>query len=219
MTETEPSDVFEEVGEKSSSAPFRPKVVALVLSNSEHGGPNLMTASWWMVAGYNPYRVMLAVSHKTYTHELIEENPEFVLAAPSIDMVDALTLSGKVSGRDLDKIEHLGMETLPGEAVDVPLLKNAVANIEARVLDSFDFESTTYYIASVENAFVQPDALDGRLLSLDTDILAYIGSDWGEEETMTKYRYYADLGPENLEAYPGDEVVETLPEELQEAFK
>ena len=217
---TDPTAVFDEVSEKDSTAVFKPKVVALVVTDSDEHGPNVMTASWWMLAGYNPFRFLLAVSHKTYTYEIIEENPEFVLAAPSTDMVDALTLAGKVSGRDLDKIDHLGLETVPGADVDVPLLRDAVGNVECSVMDSFEFENCTYYFGSVENAYVTPDGLDGRVLDpAVANVLAYMGSDWGEDDTDTKYRYYADLVPEAIERFPGDDVVESLPPDLREQFR
>lgn len=219
MTDTDPTAMFEEVSEYDATSMFKPKVVALVVSNSETHGPNLMTASWWMLAGYNPYRLLLSVSHKTYTHEIIEENPEFVLAAPSIEMVDALTLAGKVSGRDLDKIEHLGLDTVPGKDVDVPLLADAVGNVELSVMDSFEFENCTYYFGSVENAYVTRDGLDGRILRADADALAYMGSDWGEDDTDTKYRYYADIQPEDINRFPGDEVIDSLPEDLRGEYQ
>lgn len=220
MADQELSDRFEEVSEYDSTSMFKPKVVALVVSNSERHGPNIMTASWWMLAGYNPYRILLAVSHKTYTHEIMEENPEFVLAAPSIDMVDALTLSGKVSGRDLDKIDHLGLETVPGQSVDVPLLADAVGNIELTVMDSFEFENCTYYFGNVEHAYVTRGGLEGRILDPErAEVLAYMGSDWGEDDTDTKYRYYANIEGENIDRFPGDEVIETLPEELREEYQ
>jgi len=212
----DPTAVFDEVSEYDSTALFKPKVVALVVSNSESKGPNLMTASWYMLAGYDPFRYLLAVSHKTYTHEIIEESGEFVLAAPSTDLVDALTLSGMVSGRDIDKIDHLGLETVPGEAVDVPLLRDAVGNVECTVMDSFEFEGCTYYFGNVENAFVTADGLDGRILSPDANPLAYMGSDWGEEDTHSKFRHYVDFGADAMARFPGDEVVESLPEELRD---
>mgnify|MGYP006278871975 FL=1 len=216
MTSRDPTELFDEISEYDSKALFKPKVVALVVSNSDESGPNLMTASWWMLAGYNPFRYLLAVSHKTLTYELIEESGEFVLAAPSKSMVDALTLSGMVSGRDIDKIEHLGLETVPGQSVDVPLLADATGNIECSVMDSFEFMDTTYYFGEVENAYVTPGGLDGRILSPDADVLAYMGSDWGEDETVSKYRYYADITADSIERFPGDEVVESLPEDLRE---
>lgn len=219
MSQPTPTDRFDEISGIDSKALLKPKPIALVVTDSESRGPNLMTAAWWMVAGYNPFRYLLGVSQKTYTYEIIEENPEFVLSVPSTDLIEAMVLSGMVSGRELDKIEHLDLETVPGEAVDVPLLANAVGNIECTVLDSFEFENTTYYFGGVEKAWVAEGGMDGRLLSLEEDVLAYMGSDWVDENDHTKHRFYADLGPENLESFPGDEVREGLPEELQEKYQ
>jgi flavin reductase (DIM6/NTAB) family NADH-FMN oxidoreductase RutF len=211
-------ETFDEIGEYDSSALFKPKVPALVVSNSEATGPNVMTASWWMLAGYNPFRYMLAVSQKSYTHEIIEANPEFVMAAPSTALLDLFTLAGMVSGRDLDKLEHLDVETVPGQTVDVPLLADAVGNIELRVIDSFAADGITYFLAGVEHAYVTADGMDGRLLSPDADILAYMGSDWADEDAHSKHRYYAELSPETLESYPGDDVIESLPADLRAQF-
>ncbi|MEF8839661.1 MAG: flavin reductase family protein [Haloarculaceae archaeon] len=207
---------FEEISEHDSKALIKPKVVSLVVSKAADTQPNIMTASWYMLAGYRPFRYLLAVSHKTHTYELIEQNPEFVLSAPSTDMIDALTLAGSVSGRDVDKIDHLGLETVPGKAVDVPLLADAVGNIECTVMDSFEFEGTTYYFGNVEHAWVTEGGLDGRILSPDADVLAYMGSDWPEDGGDAKDRYYADLDEDVIESFPGGEVFETLPEELQD---
>ena len=219
MSRRSRSDRFEEVSEYDSSALFMPKVPALVVSKSEQAGPNIMTASWWMVAGYDPFRFMLAVSKKSYTHEIIEANPEFVMAAPSTDLIDAFTLAGMVSGRDLDKIEHLDLETVPGQSVDVPLLANAVGNMELSVIDSFADRGITYYLASVEHAYVAAGGMNGRLLSLENDIFAYMGSDWVSADDTSKHRFYAALQPDNLESFPGDEVVDGLPPELREQFE
>ncbi|MDR5671995.1 NADH-FMN oxidoreductase RutF, flavin reductase (DIM6/NTAB) family [Halalkaliarchaeum sp. AArc-CO] len=218
MTQSTPTDRFDEIDGIESKALLKPKPIALVVTQSETEGPNLMTAGWWMTAGYNPFRYMLGVSQKTYTYDIIEENPEFVLSVPSTELIDAMVLSGMVSGRELDKIEHLDLETIPGAEIDVPILADAVGNIECTVLDSFEFENTTYYFGSVEKAWVTEGGMDGRLLSLEEDVLAYMGSDWvGDDET--KHRFYADLGPEDLESFPGDEVLESLPEELQEKHR
>jgi flavin reductase (DIM6/NTAB) family NADH-FMN oxidoreductase RutF len=219
VTDEVPTDVFDEISEMSSNAIFKPKVPSLVVSNSESMGPNVMTAMWYMVAGYDPFRWMLAVRHVDHTHEIIEENPEFVLAAPSTEMVDALTLSGMVSHRDLDKVEHLGLETVPGAEVDVPVLANAVGNIECSVMDSFEFENCTYYFGSVEKAYVRPDGMDGRLPSLDQDVLAYLGSDWEDGDEHTKSRYWAELDPSDVRRFRGDEVVESLPADLREEYE
>jgi len=214
MTAADPRPELEEVSAHDSKSLFKPKVVSLVVSNSPETGPNLMTASWFMLAGYDPLRYQLAVSHKTHTHEIIEQSGEFVLAAPSTGMIDALAVAGQVSGRDVDKLDYLDIETVPGKHVDVPLLADAVGNIECSVLDSFTFEGCTYYFAEVETAHVTRGGLDGRVLSLsDTDVLAYMGSDWADGDEETKSRYYAALSGDELRRYPGERVQDALPDE------
>lgn len=64
----------------------------------------------------------------------------------------------------------------------------------------------------VERAYVKNNDLDGRILSLDSDILAYMGSDWDSEDAKTKARYYAKLSPDDMDSYPGDSVIESLPQ-------
>ena len=194
--------VFDQVSAHDSNSLLRPDMVTLILTNTEGRGPNVMTAAWWMVAGYGPFRYLLSVDHKTYTYELIEENPEFVMAVPTAELIDAVALCGLVSGRAVDKLTHLDLETVPGQSVDVPLLREAVGNIECRVTASFDHEGNTYYFAAVETAHVQPGGLDGRLLSLKTDPLAYMGSDY--LDAGGKARFYVDLDGCDLR-WVGDE--------------
>lgn len=202
---------FERLSPTASKSLFKPGIVALVVSRSDETGTNIMTAAWWMVAGFDPFRYLLAVSHHTYTHEIIETNPEFVLAVPSTDMIDVLTLCGSVSGRNVDKIEQLGIETVAGDALDVPLLTNAIGNVECRVVESFDLDGITYYFGEVANAYVQPGMLDGRILSSDADPLAYMGSDWTADDDTSKHRYYLTYEAENVQSYPGSAVLEDVP--------
>lgn len=207
---------FESVSAKDSKNMFKPSVTTLVVSQSSQKGPNVMAAGWWTVGGYDPFRYVLVVNHHTYTYEIIEENPEFVLVAPTTDMVDALAFSGNVSGRDIDKIDHLGLETIPGDVIDVPLLADALGNVECRVMESFTFKGFTYYIAGVEKAHMQPGVRNGRILSADADPLANMGSDWDSDDDRYKHRYYIDFTDDNLQSYPEETILKTLPDSLQE---
>ena len=209
------SQRFEEVSEHDSKSLFKPTVSALVVSNSDSEGPNVMTASWWMLGGYNPFRYVLAVGEHEYTHEIIEESQEFVLAAPSTVLTEAFSLCGNVSGREVDKIDHLGLETVPGKEIGVPLLADAVGNVECSVLESFSFEGITYYIAGVEAAHVQEGMLNGRILSADADQLAFMGSDWENEDDEYKHRYYVDFDDEDVKSFPDADALEGLDDDVE----
>jgi hypothetical protein len=61
--------------------------------------------------------------------------------------------------------------------------------------------------------------MDGRLPSLDQDVLAYLGSDWEDGDEHTKSRYWAELDPSDVRRFRGDEVVESLPADLREEYE
>lgn len=168
-----------------------------------------MTAAWWMLAGYDPFRYLLSVDHKTFTYELIKEHPEFVLAIPTTDLIDAVALCGLTSGREVDKIDRLDLDLVPAQAVEVPILLNALGNIECRVDASFEYGNNTYYFGEVAAAHAKPNALDGRVLDVDAlsaEILAYMGSDYVQPDDDSKSRFYVDMAGDSLETF-SDEVV------------
>lgn len=193
---------FESISAHDSKSIFKPSVPALVVSKGPDSDPNVMTASWWMLGGYDPFRYVLAVGETEYTHELVEANPEFVLAAPSQELKTAIPVCGTVSGHDVDKVDQLDLDLLPASEIDVPLLGDAIGNVECRVLESFSFEGVTYFIGGVEAAHVREGALDGRILSADEQPLAFMGSDWENEDDEHKHRYYVEFGDEDVEPFP-----------------
>lgn len=166
---------FDRVPLSNGKSLFRPKVPALIVSQSESGGPNILTAMWWMSAGYQPYKMIVAIAHSTYTYELLEENPEFVMAAPTRDMMDSVVLCGLRSGREVDKIDRLGLETLPADKVDVPLIQDAAGNIECKIEESFKYDGHTYYFAEVVRAYVTPGWFKDGVYSTEADPMAYLG--------------------------------------------
>lgn len=171
---------FERIPLKDGKSVFRPKVPALVVSQSSEKGPNLMTAIWWTVSGFRPYKMLLAVAHETYTYEIIQENKEFVMAAPTSDMMDAVVLCGYRSGREMDKIRELDLELLPGDKVDVPLLAAASGNVECKIKDGFEYDGHTYYFAEVVRAYVKPGWFEDGVYTAGADPLLYLGVVEGE---------------------------------------
>lgn len=167
---------IEEIEVRNGKSLFRPKVPALIVSKSETKGPNALTAMWWTAAGYRPYKMVVAIAHSTYTYEIMEENREFVMAAPTRDMMDAVVLCGRKSGRDVDKLSELSYTLLPSQEIDVPLIADAAGNLECVVDDWFEYEGHTYYFAKVKRAYVKTGwwAPNGNY-SANGDPLAYLG--------------------------------------------
>ena len=110
-----------------------PEPVVFVISCDREGKPNIMPAGWSMITSAEPPMLAVSISHKNYTHDLIEENGEFVIAFPNREMIDVVKYTGSCSGRRVDKFSHCRLVTLKSRFVRPPLIKDAVACFECKV--------------------------------------------------------------------------------------
>lgn len=107
------------------------------LSTAADGKDNTMTIGWGGLGfmwGEPVFTVM--VRHSRYTHELIEKNPVFTVSLPVNEgFAKALGICGSRSGRDTDKFTECGLEKIPGQTVNVPVIKGCGLHIECRIVD------------------------------------------------------------------------------------
>ncbi|MCX7750173.1 MAG: flavin reductase family protein [Candidatus Bipolaricaulota bacterium] len=108
---------------------------AFLVAADASGKPNAMTIGWFQLGTVwsRPVAHVL-VRPSRYTHGLLRETGEFVVAVPFGTMAEELAFCGSQSGRDLDKFRELGLRTAPGTAVRVPLLLDCSVAYECRVV-------------------------------------------------------------------------------------
>ncbi len=104
--------------------------------------PNSMTIGWSSIGNYWAKPVFVVpVRISRYTHHLIEETKEFTVSIPFGDnMKEALAYCGSKSGRDCDKFKELGLTTLPGQTVKVPVVGECDLYYECRVIYKQDMK-------------------------------------------------------------------------------
>ena len=102
-----------------------PEPVVLVVSCDSSGKPNVMPAGWCTVASANPPMLAVCISHKNYTHELIEDTGEFVIVFPNEEMEDIIRYTGSCSGRNVDKFAEYGIETVSYTHLTLPTTERA----------------------------------------------------------------------------------------------
>lgn len=107
-----------------------PEGVVLISSISRDGKANVMPAGWSMRTADQPLLLAVSVGCARYTHELILETGEFVLAYPSLSMIDDVKLTGSKSGRDTEKMSACRLRLIPAEKIRARLVEGAVANFE-----------------------------------------------------------------------------------------
>ncbi len=97
---------------------------------------NAMTIGWAQIGVLWSVPVLtVAVRDSRHTFGLIESAPDFTVSIPWGDeWNDELTYCGTYSGRDVNKFEACGLETLPSRTMESPIVACAGLHFECRVV-------------------------------------------------------------------------------------
>lgn len=98
---------------------------------------NIMTISWTMVMDFAPI-FAITTGPWNYSYSALRELGECVIAIPPVDLIDQVVGVGTCSGADTDKFEKFGFTAVKGQHVQSPLIKECLANIECKVIDSVE---------------------------------------------------------------------------------
>lgn len=109
---------------------FKPESCVFVISIDKNGRPSGMIAGWNMKCSTDPPLFAVSLSKKGYTHKLISQSKEFVIAVPNMDLKNELELFGSTHGDKIDKFQTTQIETAKSRYVKSPLIKNATINFE-----------------------------------------------------------------------------------------
>jgi flavin reductase (DIM6/NTAB) family NADH-FMN oxidoreductase RutF len=95
---------------------------------------NVMTISWTMVLDFTS---AFAITTGAWNHSfaVLRKSKEWVIAIPTVDLLDRVVEIGTCSGADIDKFAKFKLTALPGKVVNAPLIGECLANIECTVVD------------------------------------------------------------------------------------
>ncbi|WP_202318353.1 flavin reductase family protein [Archaeoglobus neptunius] len=132
----------------------------LIVSGVER--PNVMTADWVVPLSFTPPMLGVAIGHTRYTHGLIKECGEFVVAVPTIELLREVWIAGTMSGGKSDKMEKLGLTLVESKSVKVPSIRECQANIECRVVKEVDVGDHTLFVGEIVSVTHGDAFRDGR---------------------------------------------------------
>ena len=142
-----------------------PEQVVLAITKSKDGRVNVMAIGWVCVVSDEPPMFLLGIDDPAYTLELIRESGEFVIAYPSKSMAKETLYFGTVHGHDIDKGKISGLKFEPASTVDVPLLSDAVANFECRLVTEYRPGNCPLVVGEVVASSVNTDESILRLVN------------------------------------------------------
>lgn len=135
---------------------IEPGPVVLVTTNDGQKD-NVMTITWTMVLDFSA-SFALTTGPWNYSYAALKESKECVISLPTVDLIDTAVGIGTCSGSDTDKFEKFGLTRVKAKHVRAPLIKECLANIECRVIDTVD----RYNIVILEGVAAYVDTARGE---------------------------------------------------------
>jgi len=130
---------------------FYPRQALLVTASSSEK-TNLTAVEWFMPVADKPSVVALSLANNSLTLDLICTSMEFVVAVPSEKLREAVILCGSTSGKYIDKFEETRLTQVRAKKVSAPLILEAVANLECKVLSYTNAGDHTIVVGEVVEA-------------------------------------------------------------------
>lgn len=110
---------------------FQPSRIVLgILPAPTKSGVNVITLCFDMYCSYKPPMMAVAIQNINASYELIQKCTEYVLAVPGPSLLKETVFCGTKSMTEVDKVEELRLQLSASEAIGVPGLTAAIANIE-----------------------------------------------------------------------------------------
>lgn len=164
----------------SANKPFSLRVPALVVSCGKSGQINIMLAMWFTPVGFDPSSFLVAIDRNTKTSEFIDETGQFVVAAPEEKLFEIILYASTVSGHQENKWEASGLTALKPSHVEVPLVAEALANVELKLARIIPYDDEfSLYVGEVLACHVRKDAFKGGIYRPGSKPLLWLGKESG----------------------------------------
>jgi flavin reductase (DIM6/NTAB) family NADH-FMN oxidoreductase RutF len=135
-----------------------PRAATIVTVNSS-GRKNAMAVAWHCPVSFNPPCYGIAVAPKRYTYHMIVESGQFGINFMPYDKVEMVAAVGGSSGSFTDKFTEFNLAEDSSLKLDVPILKDAYAAYECKVINSHVFGDHAWIVGEIMASHIAGDLL------------------------------------------------------------
>lgn len=136
---------------------------ALIVTMDKSGKVNMMALDWKKMEEIEDKPIIRAqVAYSRYTYTLLTEGVnEFTINIPSEKIYHAINIAGSFSGRNIDKFQKTGLETIPGLKTKIPTIKDCMLSYECKIIKNSksDLSSHHYFYGEILAAYASNDIL------------------------------------------------------------
>ena len=115
-------------------------------------GDNIMAAEWTHQVSYSPGLIVVCVGRNKATEANIHKSKEFGVSLAAVDQAGLSHIAGNSSGKTVDKVallKELGFKFFPAKQIKVLLVKEAVLNVECRLVKEMVLGDHTMFVGEV----------------------------------------------------------------------
>lgn len=124
-----------------------------LLGATVSGKPNFFTIVWFNMLQDNPPLIGAGMSKTHYTRKGIKENKTFSINIPSSQQAEIVDYCGLYSGSKVDK--SCLFDVFYGELKTAPMIKECVLNIECKLEDSKELNTTELIIGEIFEVYFE----------------------------------------------------------------
>uniref|UniRef100_A0A7V5XI07 Flavin reductase family protein n=1 Tax=Thermodesulfobacterium geofontis TaxID=1295609 RepID=A0A7V5XI07_9BACT len=129
---------------------LHPRPVVIIGSgNVKNNETNFMACSWITPIAEDVPTLGFACDKEHFTHKLIQKYKEF--SVNITEDIDLIWKVGTTSGENINKVEAFNIKIKPGKVLNVPLIENAFANLECKVIKEIEIGEVTFYVGEVKH--------------------------------------------------------------------
>ena len=137
------------------AATKNPAKLAIAVVKDKKDMINLITLEWFMRTSIKPPMCAISIGHTRYSYECLQNFRYFNLCFPSKEMVYAAEICGTKSGRDVNKLELIGLDWISGKLKKIPIFMDALANFECEVVTQVKSGDHTIYVGEVQYSWLK----------------------------------------------------------------
>ncbi len=171
-----------------------PRPIGWIGTRRDNGTFNLAPFSFFNVVSTSPPTVLFSASRhpdrpKDST-EFAERTGVFTVNIVSAELAEAMSITSGSFGPDDDEFAIAGLTPVQGAHVDAPMVDEAPANLECKVVEVLDIGSEGHsrlVMGEVVAVHVREDALDGTRIK--SDVIDAIGRMAGNGYVTSRDRF------------------------------
>lgn len=145
---------MEEVKVVEAFGKLKPLPCVFVVSVDGSGKPSGMVAGWNMRCSADPPLFAVSLSKGGYTHKLVRESREFVVAFPSPELEEEVRFFGSTHGNLVDKFGETKIEIVKSKYVKSPIIAKAAINFECKLVDEVEAGDHIVFIGEILASYI-----------------------------------------------------------------